>query len=443
MTVEQIETALAALRDAYARGEEAAVRRTLASHLPAIQRYLLSLELVGAPTGFTERYVGDAVRRFANTLELVPLPVPRRILELGANPYFFHALLRRLLPDAQLTGANFFDRDIFSPGEGSASHTLRSTLLREEHTFTYPLVNVEAAVRYPFAAGSFDLIFFCEILEHLVVDPLSVFRKIRRLLAPGGHVVITLPNALRLTNFAAFLEGRNVFDVYHTEIGVHGRHNREFTLAEMRAILPPCGFEIVHAATRDRFDYRHQGFPAVDYSGLGPVLRRRVDDVRRALQAAGGTLEDRGDNLYVVARRATPPAERTSRAAVGVPTAIDPGSSFADAAGVFAMLDVVEDRGDALRILGWAFAADEIGTADEWLRLVLRSPERAYVVTCERAVRPDVSERYGLEWHDPGFLVDLAKRALPPGTYRLGVLCGGGEIAPGFRDLGRTIELPS
>jgi SAM-dependent methyltransferase len=48
-----------------------------------------------------------------------------------------------------------------------------------------------------------------ETLEHLVVNPLAVFRKIRRILRPGGSLLITLPNALRLTNFALMLDGRS------------------------------------------------------------------------------------------------------------------------------------------------------------------------------------------------------------------------------------------
>jgi 2-polyprenyl-3-methyl-5-hydroxy-6-metoxy-1,4-benzoquinol methylase len=44
---------------------------------------------------------------------------------------------------------------------------------------------------YP--AGSFDVIVYADVLEHLV-DPGQVLRDTRRLLAPGGYVVAVIPN---------------------------------------------------------------------------------------------------------------------------------------------------------------------------------------------------------------------------------------------------------
>jgi 2-polyprenyl-3-methyl-5-hydroxy-6-metoxy-1,4-benzoquinol methylase len=49
----------------------------------------------------------------------------------------------------------------------------------------------ESLGSYP--AGSFDVIVYADVLEHLV-DPGEVLRDTRRLLAPGGYVVAVIPN---------------------------------------------------------------------------------------------------------------------------------------------------------------------------------------------------------------------------------------------------------
>ncbi len=45
----------------------------------------------------------------------------------------------------------------------------------------------------PFEDNSFDLILFCDVLEHLV-DPFEVLRKVRRYISPLGCVFISIPN---------------------------------------------------------------------------------------------------------------------------------------------------------------------------------------------------------------------------------------------------------
>src|SRR6185437_7400398 len=70
------------------------------------------------------------------------------------------------------------------------------------HWFTSKLLNIETVEEYPYLPGQFDLILFCETLEHLIVNPLAVFGRLKRILKPGGHLLITLPNAVRLANVA-------------------------------------------------------------------------------------------------------------------------------------------------------------------------------------------------------------------------------------------------
>jgi SAM-dependent methyltransferase len=434
MSIDEIRQALDRLTQAAQTGDAAQFRQILETSATAVRAYLMSIELEGTPPGFTASYVGDALQRFLHTLQFVPLPAGSRILELGANPYFFHILLRRCFPSSKVEGANFFDHNIFSGEIGSATHHLRSRTFGEEWTFTYPLFNLEVVPRYPFSPAGFDLIFLCETMEHLVVNPLPVFRKIRRLLAPGGYLIVTLPNAVRLINLACMLDGYNYFDLYHPDTGVHGRHNREFTLAEMKTLLNLHGFAVCRAETRDRFDYDQVPMLAVDYSGEPVHLSRRRRELNKVLKAAGGKLADRGDNLYLLAQR--PPSPRNLPAPHmerGLVPCHPPPSASARA---LAFVDILDDDPGRLAVTGWAFLTDEWGGGGDWIKLVLCSADRCYIAVCSRGMRRDVADRYGLDRDDPGFEVTIDKAALPPGRYRLGVLLGGPGLEDGFRDLG-------
>jgi len=88
---------------------------------------------------------------------------------------------------------------------------------------------IEAA---PFAAASFDLITIWAVLEH-VLDPRGILHACRRLLKPGGRLVVLVPNFNSLP-------GRYM---QHDDIP---RHITMFTRKTLYRILDDCGF----AATR-------------------------------------------------------------------------------------------------------------------------------------------------------------------------------------------------
>lgn len=58
-----------------------------------------------------------------------------------------------------------------------------------------------------FEAGSFDAIIFADVLEH-VMDPVGVLADSVRLLAPGGRIVISIPNVTHGSLRLALLQGR-------------------------------------------------------------------------------------------------------------------------------------------------------------------------------------------------------------------------------------------
>ncbi|MFF8833370.1 methyltransferase domain-containing protein [Streptomyces sp. NPDC015131] len=106
----------------------------------------------------------------------------------------------------------------------------------------------------PFATGSADAVLFSEVVEHLV-DPDAAMDELRRVLAPGGHLMLSTPNLAAWYNRALLLAGvQPVFSEVSLR-GIHGRpgsqvvgHLRLYTARALRAFLTASGFHVVRVA---------------------------------------------------------------------------------------------------------------------------------------------------------------------------------------------------
>lgn len=93
--------------------------------------------------------------------------------------------------------------------------------------------------------AQYDVIFLLEVIEHLPVPPYVVLRRLRRLLAPGGRVILTTPNGYRLRNVLYMLANKEILGIYrYPEEGEALGHQHEYTLAQMSWQLRTAGFQI-------------------------------------------------------------------------------------------------------------------------------------------------------------------------------------------------------
>lgn len=84
---------------------------------------------------------------------------------------------------------------------------------------------------------SFDCIIFLETLEHLNRWPEKVMDDIHKLLKPGGVMLLSTPNLVRISNRIRMMLGiRPINPFKYSESGEH--HVREFTLEELLEFLP-------------------------------------------------------------------------------------------------------------------------------------------------------------------------------------------------------------
>jgi SAM-dependent methyltransferase len=292
----------ASIRTAVRLGRLDECRALLWGNANNIRHYLYSFEIVGSGNSFVKPYVDDALARFFQTIVLLlEKDTKGKLLEVGANPYLMTILIKKIF-EFDITLTNFFGTSVYEREVGTSMQCIRSELFGEQYDFSFRTLNIELS-DYPFPDDEFDKILFCEVLEHIVVDPLKVFGKLRKVLKPGGELILTTPNALRLINFAHFLAGKNFFDRYHAQNGVYGRHNREFSLSEVVRLLEAEGFRVTTAKTLDRYNYDICEM-FVDSYDEQTKLPWTGSELRTILASIGNaSSENRGDNIYVVAER--------------------------------------------------------------------------------------------------------------------------------------------
>ncbi|QCX76386.1 putative S-adenosylmethionine-dependent methyltransferase [Streptomyces sp. YIM 121038] len=106
----------------------------------------------------------------------------------------------------------------------------------------------------PFASGTVDAVLFSEVVEHLV-DPDSALDELRRVLRPGGHLMLSTPNLAAWYNRGLLLAGvQPVFSEVSLR-AIHGRPGREvvghlrlYTARALREFVAASGFDVVRLA---------------------------------------------------------------------------------------------------------------------------------------------------------------------------------------------------
>ena len=99
-------------------------------------------------------------------------------------------------------------------------------------------VSAESAIE---SLGTFDVIVFADVLEHLA-DPRSTLRSIHRLLNPGGLIVYSIPHMAHASIRLDLLEGQFPY----TETGLLDKtHFHYYDRAEVASLMTDGGFDIL------------------------------------------------------------------------------------------------------------------------------------------------------------------------------------------------------
>jgi SAM-dependent methyltransferase len=226
--------------------------------------------------------VAGALPRIVATLDLLP-PATResRLLELGSDPFLGSQCLDLVWP-GRVTHANYY-----GTADRRSSRTLVEVGGDRTKTYESDLFNVEID-EFPYPDETFDVVIFSELVEHLAINPVWALAEMHRVLKPGGHLLVSTPNALSLERLDAVVRGRRPsVDQYSPAFGYGARHNREYSADELQYLLD-TGFDIEAFIARDL-----RRFP------LGERLLRSA--LRVALRPFATT--SRKEHLFLRARR--------------------------------------------------------------------------------------------------------------------------------------------
>lgn len=196
-------------------------------------------------------YAKNHARRWAVELDLLGRVDPAataRILDVGSMPPVLLAALKA-------TGRNAAGVDI-------APERFQETLDRLELSVGRCNVETEAL---PFPDGSFDIVLFNEVFEHLRINLITTMAEVGRVIAPGGLLFLSTPNARSLRGLHNFvLHGKGGWcgaaDIYAQyekldRLG-HMGHVREYTARDVSVFLGRLGLDVIHTVWRSTYGGR-------------------------------------------------------------------------------------------------------------------------------------------------------------------------------------------
>ncbi len=208
----------------------------------------------------------------------------KRPYMLKDDPHSSHSIIlgwlgpgvgRRLLDVG--AGEGILSRPITAQGWRVTAIEADGEAAREGAAHCRRMIVASADGPLPDLGGPFEAIVCADVLEHLA-DPLTVLRRLLPHLAPGGAVIVSIPNVAHLWVRLGLLAGR--FD--YADRGILDRtHLRFFTRRTLMALLAEAGLAIERSAATPVPLYhvvppRFHGRALAAAHGLSAAVARRV-----------------------------------------------------------------------------------------------------------------------------------------------------------------------
>ncbi|HLN51840.1 MAG TPA: class I SAM-dependent methyltransferase [Thermoplasmata archaeon] len=171
-----------------------------------------------------------ASRRYGPIVDFLKASPPTsesRVLDLGGGVGSLSVALHARF------GGHYDLADLEPPPPGKEAHYAKFGIE------SFRSVRLDQASSMDALPRGYDLVLFVEVLEHLLVDPLVLFRGIYDRLGPQGRLLLTTPNMARVGNRVKLLRGRSIKErerFPQDGSGGYG-HVIEYTLDELDYLL--------------------------------------------------------------------------------------------------------------------------------------------------------------------------------------------------------------
>jgi hypothetical protein len=101
--------------------------------------------------------------------------------------------------------------------------------------------------------GTFDYILFCEVMEHLIVNPVQLCEELLGLLKPDGYLYLTTPNFFSMVHLQQIARRQNPQPIFprRGEDTSASHHFRESSLVELIQFVEQAGGNVVEVSYSD------------------------------------------------------------------------------------------------------------------------------------------------------------------------------------------------
>ena len=188
--------------------------------------------------GGVEAYVNRHIVRFYHTyITAARLLKPNsRVLSVGGGPSIIERQLRRQF------GCQIAVLDAPEVFENTDDEVYNRDNFRK--------IGIDLIKPWTLAEEPFDLVFSCEVLEHLTVTPLQHISALAAVLKPGGYVVLSTPNLASLRKILGLLRGRPILpkpeDAFSPVIAQNNWvHRREYVASELTSAIAQAGLHLL------------------------------------------------------------------------------------------------------------------------------------------------------------------------------------------------------